>query len=226
MTEKTKSKSFSPTPYVMAGYATIALAFGVFGTWAATAPLASGVVAGGTVAVYSNRKVVQHLEGGIVSEILVQEGNIVDADDVLVRLDSKQAQGNHAVLSTRLAFLKATEARLEAESMGATEITFPPEVLGVIEPGAPEPLFIKLQRNIFEDRNTSRDGQISILKVRAEQLQAEIVGLEAQRRAFEGQVASIGQEIERVTRGQEGGYVATNQVSQLTRTSMEMEGNL
>lgn len=226
MTEKTKSKSFSPTPYVMAGYATIALAFGVFGTWAATAPLASGVVAGGTVAVYSNRKVVQHLEGGIVSEILVQEGNIVDADDVLVRLDSKQAQGNHAVLSTRLAFLKATEARLEAESMGATEITFPPEVLGVIEPGAPEPIFIKLQRNIFDDRNSTRNGQISILKVRAEQLQEEIVGLEAQRKAFQGQVSSIGQEIERVTRGQEGGYVATNQVSQLTRTSMEMEGNL
>ncbi|MEO3386188.1 HlyD family type I secretion periplasmic adaptor subunit [Mesorhizobium sp. CAU 1741] len=226
MTEKTKDKSFSPTPYVIAGYTTIVLAFGVFGTWASTAPLASGVVAGGTVAVYSNRKVVQHLEGGIVSEILVQEGNTVDAGDILVRLDAKQAQGNHAVLSTRLAFLKATEARLEAESMGEDEIQFPPEVLGAISPGVPEPLFIKLQRNIFEDRNTTRDGQISILKVRAEQLQEEIVGLEAQRQAFERQVSSIGEEIVRVTRGQEGGYVATNQVAQLSRTSMEMEGNL
>lgn len=227
MTAKTKEKNnFSPTPYVVAGYATLALAFGVFGTWAATAPMASGVVAGGTVAVYSNRKVVQHLEGGIVSEILVQEGNVVDVGDILVRLDPKQAQGNYAVLSTRLAFLKATEARLEAESVAADEITFPPEVLAEIKPGEPEPVFIKLQRNIFEDRRVTKAGQISILKVRAEQLGEEIIGLQAQRNAFESQLSSITEEIERLSRGQEGGFVATNQVSQFTRTRMELEGNL
>src|SRR5690554_1737233 len=104
------SSGFSPTPYVIAGYVTIALAFGVFGSWAATAPLASGAVAGGTVSVYSSRKVVQHLEGGIVSEILVREGDIVEMGDELLRLNPTQAQSNASVLRTRYDLLRATEA--------------------------------------------------------------------------------------------------------------------
>lgn len=227
MSKPTKDKSsFSPAPYVIAGYATIALAFGVFGTWAATAPLASGTVAGGTVAVFSNRKVVQHLEGGIVSEILVKEGNVVEVGDVLVRLDSTQAQGNHAVLKSRLAFMRATEARLEAESIDADEITFPQDIIEADGAGAEEPVFVKLQRTLFNDRKATKAGQIGILRVRIEQLGEELIGLESQRKAFSEQVSSMTQEIERLTRGQEGGFVATNQVAQLSRTRMELEGNL
>jgi HlyD family type I secretion membrane fusion protein len=227
MSKPTKDKSsFSPAPYVIAGYATIALAFGVFGTWAATAPLASGTVAGGTVAVFSNRKVVQHLEGGIVSEILVKEGNVVEVGDVLVRLDSTQAQGNHAVLKSRLAFMRATEARLEAESIDADEINFPQDILEADGAEAGEPVFVKLQRTLFNDRKATKAGQIGILRVRIEQLGEELIGLESQRNAFSEQVSSMTQEIERLTRGQEGGFVATNQVAQLSRTRMELEGNL
>lgn len=223
---KKDKSSFSPTPYVIAGYATIALAFGVFGTWAATAPLASGTVAGGTVAVFSNRKVVQHLEGGIVSEILVKEGNVVEVGDVLVRLDSTQAQGNHAVLKSRLAFMRATEARLEAESIDADEINFPQDILEADGADAGEPIFVKLQRTLFNDRKATKAGQIGILRVRIEQLGEELIGLESQRNAFSEQVSSMTLEIERLTRGQEGGFVATNQVAQLSRTRMELEGNL
>ena len=227
MSKPTKDKSsFSPAPYVIAGYATIALAFGVFGTWAATAPLASGTVAGGTVAVFSNRKVVQHLEGGIVSEILVKEGNVVEVGDVLVRLDSTQAQGNHAVLKSRLAFMRATEARLEAESIDADAIDFPQDILEADGADAGEPIFVKLQRTLFNDRKATKAGQIGILRVRIEQLGEELIGLESQRNAFSEQVSSMTQEIERLTRGQEGGFVATNQVAQLSRTRMELEGNL
>lgn len=219
--------SFSPTPYVVAGYVTIALAFGVFGTWAGTAPLASGAVASGTVAVFSNRKVIQHLEGGIVSEILVQEGNAVEEGDVLVRLDRKQAQGNYAVVSARQAFLRAAEARLEAESIDADEITFPPEILKVQRSATGEdPAFIKLQRTLFADRKATKAGQISILRVRIEQLGEELVGLESQRNALSNQRDSINQEIERLSKGQEGGFVSTNHVAQLSRTQMELEGNL
>jgi HlyD family type I secretion membrane fusion protein len=223
---KTEKSSFSPAPYVIAGYATIALAFGVFGTWAATAPLASGTVAGGTVAVFSNRKVVQHLEGGIVSEILVKEGNVVEVGDVLVRLDRTQAQGNHAVLKSRLAFMRATEARLEAESIDANEIVFPQDILEADGEGTAEPIFVKLQRTLFQDRKATKAGQIGILRVRIEQLGEELIGLEAQRKAFSDQAGSMTEEIVRLTRGQEGGFVATNQVAQLSRTRMELEGNL
>ena len=125
MSKETDKKSFTPGPYVTAGYAVIFLGLGIFGTWAATAPLASGVVAGGTVSVETNRKTIQHLEGGIISEILVKDGEVVEAGDVLMRLDPTQAQGNFAVLQGRFILLQATEARLLAESVDAPELIWP-----------------------------------------------------------------------------------------------------
>lgn len=227
---KTKEKpgaperSFSPAPYVIAGYATIALAFGVFGTWAATAPLASGVVAGGVVVVSSNRKTIQHLEGGIISEILVKEGDIVEADDILARLDPTQAVGNFTVLSERLALLKAAEARLEAESVNADEITFPSEIF---DPGSgEEPAYVKLHRTLFADRKATKEGQTGILRARSSQLEEEVRGLEAQRKSLGDQRDSLVEQIVRMEEGQKNGFVSTNQVAQLMRGRMELEGNL
>ncbi len=218
------AKSFSPTPYVMVGYTTILLAFGVFGTWAATAPLASGVVAHGTVAVFSNRKVIQHLEGGIVAEIDVQEGDIVEAGDVLVRLDKKQSEGNLMVLTARLGLLKATEARLQAESIDADSVDFPPEVLPA--PGAEEPLSIKLQRTLFRDRKATKDGQVSILNARISQLEQVVGGLDSQRKSLSDQRDSMAEQIKRMQEGEKSGYVSVNQVAQLMRAQMDLEGNL
>ncbi|MEL6437562.1 MAG: biotin/lipoyl-binding protein, partial [Pseudomonadota bacterium] len=96
-TDKAKTRSFSASPYITAGYVTLFLAFGVFGTWASTAPLASGVIASGAVDVQSSSKSIQHLEGGIISRIAVEEGDIVDVGDVLVELNRTQAQTNFAV---------------------------------------------------------------------------------------------------------------------------------
>ena len=217
-------RAFSPTPYVIAGYATILLAFGVFGTWAATAPLASGVVAHGVVVVSTNRKVIQHLEGGIVSEILVREGDIVEPGDVLVKLDPTQAVGNFTVLKERLALLRAAEARLQAESINADDIDFP---LDIYDPASrAEPAYIKLHRTLFSDRKATKDGQTGILKARASQLEEEVGGLAAQRKSLTEQRDSLVEQIERMEEGQRNGYVSTNQVAQLMRGRMELEGNL
>ncbi len=220
----TPEKSFSPAPYVVAGYTTIALAFGVFGTWAATAPLSSGVVAHGVVVVSSNRKIIQHLEGGIVSEIAVKEGDIVEPDDILVRLDPTQAVGNFTVLNERLALLRAAEARLEAESINAEEINFPPEILDPKR--SEEPAHVRLHRTLFRDRKATKDGQTSILQARATQLEEEVRGLEAQRNSLAEQRDSLVKQIERMEEGQRNGYVSTNQLAELMRGRMELEGNL
>lgn len=223
------SSGFSPAPYVIAGYVTIALAFGVFGSWAATAPLASGAVASGTVSVYSSRKVVQHLEGGIVSEILVREGDMVEMGDELLRLNRTQAQSNAAVLRSRYDLLRATEARLEAESVDAEEVNFPEDIMdssALQMATGGESTFIALQRTLFRDRKTSKNNQIAILRVRIEQLEDELTGLEAQRKSLGEQLGSISDEVERLTRGQESGFVSSNQAAQLSRAKMEIEGNL
>jgi len=216
--------SFSPAPYVIAGYTTIALAFGVFGTWAATAPLASGVVAPGVVVVSTNRKVIQHLEGGIVSEIAVKDGDIVEPGDVLIRLDPTQADGNYTVLNERLSLLRAAEARLVAESVNADSIEFPADLY---DPKAvAEPAYVKLHRTLFSDRKATKDGQTSILKARASQLEEEVRGLEAQQKSLAEQRDSLVKQIERMEEGQRQGYVSTNQLAELTRGRMELEGNL
>lgn len=217
-----QSGSFSPTPYVTAGYVTVFLAFGVLGTWAATAPLASGVVANGTVSVESNRKTIQHLEGGIVSEIVAKEGEIVEAGDILIRLDETQALGNFTVMRTRLTLLQATEARLLAESVGDKEIQFPSELLSQKSDtlqGA-----IALQRRLFEDRIRTRDGQTAILSARVGQLNEAVNGLVQQLDAVSHQMGSMDGEVNRLTKGEQSGVVGTNKLAQMTRGYLELKG--
>jgi multidrug efflux pump subunit AcrA (membrane-fusion protein) len=121
---KTSARRYSPTPFILLGFLTIGATFGVMGVWAATAPLDSAVVAPGVVAVESNRKLIQHLEGGIVAEIMVTEGQTVEAGQMLVRLLPTQAQANQSILQQRVAVLRATEKRLEAERANLAEPAF------------------------------------------------------------------------------------------------------
>ncbi|MBS3647079.1 HlyD family type I secretion periplasmic adaptor subunit [Pseudaminobacter sp. 19-2017] len=217
-------KAFSPRRYIALGYATIALTFGVFGTWAATAPLASGVVAHGMVVVSSNRKTIQHLEGGIISEIVIRDGDMVDRGDVLVRLDPTQAEGNYTVLIDRLALLRATEARLQAESVDADEVAFPKDAQAAT--AGEEPAYVALQRQQFRDRKATKDGQIGILEARVKQLEGEVSGLDAQEKSLTEQRDSLAEQTGRMEAGQKKGYVSANQLAELMRGGMEIEGNL
>jgi HlyD family type I secretion membrane fusion protein len=213
---------FSPAPYVRAGLITIVLAFGAFGGWAALAPLAGGVVASAMVSVETNRKSIQHLEGGIIKAILVEDGDVVEAGAELVRLDATQAQSNFAMLNARLIMLLATEARLNAESVSADVIDFPPATFQLNDPDSLRALSV--QQALFADRRATRDGQIEILRSRIEQLRAEAEGLRVQLEATRGQRDSLVSEIERLTAGEKSGVVATNQLSQMLREQMELQG--
>ena len=222
MSKETDKKSFTPGPYVTAGYAVIFLGLGIFGTWAATAPLASGVVAGGTVSVETNRKTIQHLEGGIISEILVKDGEVVQAGDVLMRLDPTQAQGNFAVLQGRFILLQATEARLLAESVDAPEITWPAALKD--ENAEAVKAATDLQSTLFQDRKRTKDGQTAIMKARIEQLNEAVRGLQQQLGSVDQQLESMQSEIDRLTSGQEKGVIGKNQLSQMTRGFLNLKG--
>ena len=105
------------------------LVFGGFGVWAAVAPLDRAAVATGQVAVSGDHKVVQHLEGGIVREILVKETQQVKQGDVLFRLQPTEAQANTDILRKQMDALLAEEARIVAEQSNVASITFPDSVL-------------------------------------------------------------------------------------------------
>src|SRR5271165_5463436 len=114
----------------VAGYIVIGMTFGVGGVWAAVAKLDKAVIASGFVETETNRKTVEHLEGGIVREILVKEGDHVAEGQVLFRLEQVQAEANTDLLRNQLDSSLALEARLIAERDGSAEIAWPDEFKG------------------------------------------------------------------------------------------------
>ena len=101
------------------------LVFGVFGVWAAVAPIDGAANAPGTVIVRSNRQVVQHLEGGIVQQILVRNGDVVDAGEPLLVLNETQQLAQLQMANAQFVAQTALEARLIAERDGLDEVQFP-----------------------------------------------------------------------------------------------------
>ena len=164
---------------MLGGVLALALFFGGLGSWAALAPLASAAVAPGLVTVESNRKTVQHLEGGIISELLVRNGDRVARGQVLLRLEDVESRSEFDLLQGRRLALAAEQARLAAERDGAAEIAFPPELAErQADPAVAE--VIAGQRQILDSRNQLIAGQTAVLEQRIRQYEAEIGSLKAQ----------------------------------------------
>ena len=107
------------------GIVVIALFFGAFGAWAVFAPLESAAIAQGVLGVSGKRKTVEHLEGGIVADILVEEGDRVAAGQTLVVLDDTRARASFSLLQGQRRSVAALKARLEAERDGLPQVRYP-----------------------------------------------------------------------------------------------------
>ena len=162
------------------GLSLIALVFGVFGLWASLAPLDGAAFAPGTVTVKSYKKTVQHLEGGIVSDILVQNGDLVESGQPLLVLDATQSRASLEMANSEHIALKTTEARLIAERDGLDEVNFSSNLSRADDRVREE---IAAQTEIFTARKTAHEGRRDILKQRVEALQNQVVGMEALREA-------------------------------------------
>jgi epimerase transport system membrane fusion protein len=158
------------------GFGIVLLIFGVFGTWAAIAPLDGAAYAPGVVTVQAYRKTVQHLEGGIVKEVLVHDGDIVKRDDPLIILDDAQLRFEYEITRSQLVAARAMEARLKAERDNLPAIGFgvmaDSDSLRVAEARQGE-------TQVFNAQRGSRLGQIAVLQERIGQLNQQIKGLEA-----------------------------------------------
>jgi len=164
------------TPIRVIGFTILFLVFGVFGSWAALAPLDSAALAPGVVTVKNYRKTVQHLEGGIVKEILVREGQEVKAGDLLLVLDDTQARAELEILRGQRFAAVATEARLKAERDELEQIQFP-VLLEDDDARAREAIASEKQQ--FAARKLAKDGEIEVLEQRVGQLEAQVKGLQA-----------------------------------------------
>jgi len=156
------------------GLTIVFVTFGIFGTWAAVAPLSNAVHGTGVVTVQSYRKTVQHLEGGIVKELYARDGDMVKKGDPLIVLDESQLSAEYESTRNQLIVARFKEARLRAERDGLESI--PPVTMeGTDSDRAQEALAGEQQ--VFKARHDSLQGEISVNRERIQQMQQQIAGL-------------------------------------------------
>jgi HlyD family secretion protein len=226
MKKKQSNRSSSEwRPVAFAGYTLIAMTFGVAGVWAAVAKLDKAVIATGFVETETNRKTVQHLEGGIVRQILIKEGDHVTEGQVLFRLEQVQAEANNESLSNQLDSALALEARLVAERDGALKISWPKEFTDrLIEPTLSHTLDDQIHQ--FEERRGSLEGQKNVIESRIVQLHKEIDGISIEKASTESQTTYINQELVGLRELAGKNLVPVTRVYAMERERTRLEGSV
>lgn len=200
----------------------ILLFFGVFGGWAAFAPLAGGAHAPGVVSPEGARRTVQHLEGGIVKEIYVKDGDQVRLGQPLVLLAETRAQASFEILQHRRRTLLGALARMRAEQAGLSEIAFPPELEGE------EPAVIEIraaQEEQFRSRRYNRRTRRDVLISRIAQLEQEISGYRALVQSHAAQAGLIAEELSTVKPLVDEGLAPVSRLLALQRAQAQSRGS-
>ncbi|MEH2563494.1 HlyD family type I secretion periplasmic adaptor subunit [Bradyrhizobium sp. AZCC 2289] len=208
-----------------AGWLIIAIFFGGVGTWAVTAPLNGAVVGNAVVKVEGNRKSVQHLDGGIVKELHVREGERVNVGDLLIVLDETQARAEYDVLTQQYVVLRATEVRLLTELDHGSTLVMPDDLKARSEDSYLKSVW-NGQVSQFESRRAALEGQRSVIREKINQLGSQIVGAEAQVKSFTDQITSVKAEAKDIAPLVERGLIARPRILQLERTAYGLEGQI
>ena len=186
-------KRWSAARPVLTGVLTIGVLVGGFGAWAVQSQITGAIIAFGRIEVDQNRQVVQHLDGGVVSEILVKEGDTVIEGQMLVRLDAEQLQSELAVVEGQLFEVLARRARFEAERDTAMVLIYDPLLRDATNPIAPG--LMEGQQRLFDARIESELQEKEQLARRREQIGNQIDGIDAQQVAVGTQLDLITEEL-------------------------------
>ena len=207
------------------GLVLIAVAFGGFGTWAFTAPLASAIIAQGSFVATGQNKIVQHLEGGIIKEILVNEGDQVRLDQPLIKLDETAAQTNARQLFLRMARLEAISARLNAQVQGNGRIQFPSIILD--NRGDPEisPIMESQQLN-FNASESKRDSDIALFDQNIKAMEFRNEGINEQISSVRRQLAFLKEEYLGKQKLLDQGLIRGTEVKAIQRAMADAEGQI
>ncbi len=186
-------KRWSAKRHMTAGLITLVVLVGGFGTWSVLAQITGAVITSGQIEVDRNRQVVQHPDGGVVEEILVDEGDTVEAGDMLIRLDASVLQSELAVVEGQLYEILARRARLEAERDDRDTLEFDPVLLEANDADAND-LIIGQQR-LFEARLESNRRAVEQLTQQRAQIASQMSGIDAQQVALKTQQSLISEEL-------------------------------
>ncbi|UVK38511.1 HlyD family type I secretion periplasmic adaptor subunit [Mesorhizobium sp. AR10] len=209
----------------MVGLLLITVTFGGFGTWAFTAPLASAIVAQGSFVATGQNKIIQHLEGGIIKELLVSEGDHVSLDQPLIKLDETAAQTNERQLFLRKARLEAIAARLNAEVQDSPKIQFPKIVTDNRYDPEIAPIMESQQLN-FAAAINKRSSEIGLFDQNIKAMQFRNEGIEEQISSVRRQLQFLKEEYQGKKTLLEQGLIRGTEVKAIQRAMADADGQI
>jgi len=220
------NNGWSPRTPLIIGFLALLLLVGGFGTWAVMANISGAVVASGQIEVDQNRQVVQHPDGGVIAAIEVQEGDLVDKGDILIRLDPTNLTSELVVVEGQLFELMARRGRLEAERDEAKVITFDSELIKAAETSVDAKKLMQGQQRLFEARQDSTVQEIAQMQKQRSQISDQIKGIVAQQDALETQIELINEELENQQTLLDRGLAQASRVLSLQREDARLRGTM
>ncbi|QFT84525.1 Type I secretion system membrane fusion protein PrsE [Halomonas sp. THAF12] len=208
----------------LAGLALVLVCVLGFGGWAVSAELAVSVIASGRVEVASLKKTVQHLEGGIVRRIAVEEGDRVEEGQTLLVLDPTQVESRLQIARSQFLINRAAETRLMAEQAGDERLTFPDELDDAESPRIAQ--LKAVQRGLFLSRREALEGALASLEEQSEQLRQRIEGREAMIRVSRDQLASLREDAEAYRSLFKDGLGDNRRLRELEREVLQYQGEI
>lgn len=190
-----KRPEWSARGGIILGLVAMVVLVGGFGLWAVTARIAGAVVASGQVEVEQRRQVVQHPDGGVVSQIRVHDGEAVTAGQVLIQFDGALVQTELTIVEGQYFEILARRGRLEAERADHKTINFPEELVKTAATRPELQALMDGQQSLFVARLDTLTQSLGQLAKQSEQIRSQIGGIEAQYLALQQQREFIDQEL-------------------------------
>lgn len=208
------------------GIITLFILVGGFGAWAIRAQISGAIVSTGKIEVDQNRQIVQHPDGGVVDDILVQEGDVVEDGDVLVQLDDTLLASELTIIEGQLFELMARRGRLEAERDNTKGVDFDSEIMDLAKVDDNVRDQMAGQVRLFLARSASIEKEIEQLGKRRNQITDQIIGIDAQMDAMNVQLDLLAQELSNQQELLDKGLAQIARVLNLQREEARLSGTV
>ena len=224
MTARTAQGRFSAGRALLLGFGGVMVLVGGLLGWSMFASISGAVIAAGLVEVESGNQVVEHIDGGTVSEILVRDGDRVTQGDVLLRFSDGQMRSDEAILKARFAELAAWRNRLEAEFLSAEAIVWDEELLTMAAADPQVQEILDGQERLFRAREAARAGEVAQIREQIGQAREEIAGLGAQAASLKDQAVLIDRELAAQRTLFDKGLTRLDRLMAIERAAEDLEG--
>ena len=224
MSDQSADRRFSARRALVLGISGVLVLIAGLAGWGVFASVSGAVIATGRVAVESRNQIVERMNGGTVSEVLVRDGDVVAHEDVLLRFADSELQSEAAILEGQFAELAALRNRLEAELRGLETIAWDAELVSLSRASPSVREILDGQERLFRARTAARAGEVALLRERIGQAREEITGLQARGVSLQEQGELIERELEANRQLFEKGLTRLDRLLALERAARNLEG--